>query len=307
MQVNCERGWLLLALCLSAFPPSEKLYPYLLCYVTQHGYGNYKGYCQRKLLLAYGRQARTWCGGRGSFLSSLRRLALLIGALPSSARRAPTMLEWASAKDTDPMAAEVRAADGVAKFVPLSSALTAQEAGNLAALARGIPGATGWTISVEHPVRPGPSQRTKTPRANSRGCRRGQDQTVHELESDAPLLDTIAEFELPGFFKIAMRAYASAFTPSLPSREKKPTPGDLAFFLFCGCRERRGARRVDALVGPAVQGGGPAAVAGARAGRGAQGGGAAASAAAARPQRHAHDARRVQNGHAWRRVPRGAD
>jgi hypothetical protein len=50
------------------------------------------------------------------------------------------------------MTIEVRAADSVTKHMPVSSALTAQEAGNLAASARGIPGATGWTIAIENPV-----------------------------------------------------------------------------------------------------------------------------------------------------------
>ena len=37
VQVNAERGWLLLSMCLAVCAPSEKLFPYLLCYVTQHG------------------------------------------------------------------------------------------------------------------------------------------------------------------------------------------------------------------------------------------------------------------------------
>ncbi len=36
-QVNAERGWLLLAMCLAVCAPSDRLYPYLLCYVSQHG------------------------------------------------------------------------------------------------------------------------------------------------------------------------------------------------------------------------------------------------------------------------------
>lgn len=123
--INAERGWLLMAMCLSAFPPSHKLYPYLLCYVTQHGLENYKGYCQRKLLMAFGRQARSW---------------------------APCMLEWTAARDTSSMAMEVRAADGVSKYIPVASALTAQEAGNLVAVSRGIEGATGWTVAVLNAV-----------------------------------------------------------------------------------------------------------------------------------------------------------
>jgi hypothetical protein len=124
-KINAERGWLLMAMCLSAFPPSSKLYPYLLCYVTQHGYENYKAFCQRKLLLSFGRQTRAY---------------------------APTMLEWVSARQTATIAAEVRAYDGVAKHIPISSSLTAQEAGNLFASSRGIEMATGWTVAIQEKV-----------------------------------------------------------------------------------------------------------------------------------------------------------
>src|SRR4051812_19897176 len=37
MQLNAERGWLLLSMCLAVCAPSDRLYPYLLCYVSQHG------------------------------------------------------------------------------------------------------------------------------------------------------------------------------------------------------------------------------------------------------------------------------
>ncbi|XP_072168442.1 unconventional myosin-XV-like [Diadema setosum] len=45
-----ERAWLLLSNIMAAFPPSPKLYNYLLKYVSDHAYNGYKAYCQHKLL-----------------------------------------------------------------------------------------------------------------------------------------------------------------------------------------------------------------------------------------------------------------
>ena len=49
-EANCERGWLLMANCLSCFPPSATLYKYLLKYCSDHAYNGYKAVCQAKLL-----------------------------------------------------------------------------------------------------------------------------------------------------------------------------------------------------------------------------------------------------------------
>ncbi|XP_041473142.1 unconventional myosin-XV-like isoform X3 [Lytechinus variegatus] len=45
-----ERAWLLLSNIMAAFPPSPKLYNFLLKYVSDHAYDGYKAYCQHKLL-----------------------------------------------------------------------------------------------------------------------------------------------------------------------------------------------------------------------------------------------------------------
>ena len=80
---------MLLAMMLSCVPPSEKLFPYLLCYISAHGAEDYKAICQNRLLRLYGRQART---------------------LP------PTMIEWISTRKNANMAIDVLTA--VSKIVP---------------------------------------------------------------------------------------------------------------------------------------------------------------------------------------------
>ncbi|CAH1793641.1 unnamed protein product [Owenia fusiformis] len=47
---NCERGWWLMANCLSCFPPSSTSSKYLLKYISDQAYNGYKAYCQHKLL-----------------------------------------------------------------------------------------------------------------------------------------------------------------------------------------------------------------------------------------------------------------
>ncbi len=60
IQANNEKGWLLMANCLSVFPPSPSLYKFLLKYVSDHGYNGYKAICQQKLLQSHNLWARSY-------------------------------------------------------------------------------------------------------------------------------------------------------------------------------------------------------------------------------------------------------
>ena len=101
-EANCERGWLLMANCLSAFPPSSTLYKYLLKYVSDHAYNGYKSVCQAKLLRA--------------------------GRLEHKAARQfpPTVLEWRANKKRVNMALEVSCYDGETNHTPVESLSSAQ-------------------------------------------------------------------------------------------------------------------------------------------------------------------------------------
>ena len=93
--LNAERAWMLLAACLSAFPPSDGLYPYLLCYVSVHGMEEYKAFTQHKLLRGAGRQAR---------------------------RFSPCMLEWESITHASTMALQFEMADRTQGVVKVGAA-----------------------------------------------------------------------------------------------------------------------------------------------------------------------------------------
>eukprot|EP00055_Hartaetosiga_balthica_P010944 m.48331 g.48331 ORF g.48331 m.48331 type:complete len:1511 (+) comp7391_c0_seq1:148-4680(+) len=117
--VNAERGWLLLSLCLSCFGPSDKLYPYLLCYVSTHGFEGYRSFCQNKLLRRLGRPQRS---------------------------HPPTILEFVSAQNLAQIEVMVELPNGDNKLALLDSATTASELGNMVAQSLGVQNATGWTV-----------------------------------------------------------------------------------------------------------------------------------------------------------------
>jgi len=46
---SAARGWLLMAICLNAFPPSRTLHPYLESYILTYGVHGFEHYCWQRL------------------------------------------------------------------------------------------------------------------------------------------------------------------------------------------------------------------------------------------------------------------
>ncbi|NXE11970.1 MYO15 protein, partial [Lophotis ruficrista] len=91
---NEERGWLLLAACLSAFPPSAAFDKYLLKFVSDYAFAGYKPVCQRKLMHA---MARSQLG------------AAAARAYP------PSLLEWTANRQQASMALDLHCFNGAGR------------------------------------------------------------------------------------------------------------------------------------------------------------------------------------------------
>ncbi|CAB3362581.1 Hypothetical predicted protein [Cloeon dipterum] len=122
-EANNERGWLLMANCLSCFPPSKTFYKYLLKYVSDSAYNGYKAACQRKLL----QSARAECQ--------------LARAYP------PCLLEWRANRKRVNMSLECQFPDGEVRSTPVESWTTGEELAGLVIRDRGIAECHGWTVS----------------------------------------------------------------------------------------------------------------------------------------------------------------
>ncbi|XP_071526723.1 unconventional myosin-XV isoform X1 [Panulirus ornatus] len=121
---NAERGWLLLANCLSVFPPSSTLYKYILKHVSDHGLNGYASLCQRKLL------------------SSHKRSSGVARSFP------PTDLEWRANRKKARMALEARFPDGKVGIGEVDSWTTAEEFAAGLLEERGIVENSGWTVAI---------------------------------------------------------------------------------------------------------------------------------------------------------------
>jgi myosin-15 len=170
-EANCERGWLLMANCLSAFGPSRTLYKYLLKYVSDNAVDGYKYVCQSKLLRAGQLAERSQHAGHHAAATSVAR------------QFPPTVLEWRANKKRVNMALEVACHDGETSHVPVESMTTA-EAFAARVLRSRVGGGLapeechGWTVAMED----------------------GTADELVELNGDDFVLDLIGELELPPAF-----------------------------------------------------------------------------------------------------------
>ncbi|XP_054281634.1 unconventional myosin-XV-like isoform X2 [Macrosteles quadrilineatus] len=119
---NNERGWLLMANCLSVFPPSHHLYKFLLKYVSDHAYNGYKALCQHKLLQSHGQWPRS---------------------LP------PSLIEWRANRKRVNMALQLQFPDGETTTASVDSWTRCEDLCSTVLQARGVAESHGWTLSLD--------------------------------------------------------------------------------------------------------------------------------------------------------------
>ncbi|XP_058013761.1 unconventional myosin-XV [Ahaetulla prasina] len=126
---NEERGWLLLASCVSAFVPSRQLDKYLLKFVSDYAFDGYKPVCQHKLVQA---MARAQDGGEAA------------RAYP------PTLLEWTASRDRVNMALDVYCFNGDHYSCPVHSWTTGEGLAESLLRYRGLTdGCRGWSVTMK--------------------------------------------------------------------------------------------------------------------------------------------------------------
>lgn len=123
---NAERGWQLMAHCLSAFPPSPSLFKYLLKYVSDVGIDGYKWFCQHKALQ---------CARIDPHLSRIYP---------------PCLLEWRAAQRKANMALEVRFPDNATMIGHVESWTTGEDFAKHLLNLRGLrENNMGWTVVLQ--------------------------------------------------------------------------------------------------------------------------------------------------------------
>ncbi|XP_065213017.1 unconventional myosin-XV isoform X2 [Planococcus citri] len=123
VQANNEKGWLLMASCLSVFPPSPSLYKFLLKYVSDHGYNGYKAICQQKLLQSHNQWARLY---------------------------PPCLLEWKANRKKIHTAVQVHFADGESVMADLNSWTRCESLCETVLADKGIAECHGWTVALDN-------------------------------------------------------------------------------------------------------------------------------------------------------------
>ncbi|NXG69943.1 MYO15 protein, partial [Baryphthengus martii] len=126
---NEERGWLLLAACLSAFPPSAAFDKYLLKFVSDYAFAGYKPVCQRKLMHAMARSQ-----------------------LGTAAARAypPSLLEWTANRRQASMALDLYCFNGDQFSCPVHSWSTGEDLAGDVLKHRGlVEGWRGWSVAMK--------------------------------------------------------------------------------------------------------------------------------------------------------------
>ncbi|NXO10025.1 MYO15 protein, partial [Oriolus oriolus] len=126
---NEERGWLLLAACLSAFPPSAAFDKYLLKFVSDYAFAGYKPVCQRKLMHA---MARSQLG------------AAAARTFP------PSLLEWTANRRQASMALNLHCFNGDQFSCPIHSWSTGEDLAGDVLKHRGLSeGWRGWSVAMK--------------------------------------------------------------------------------------------------------------------------------------------------------------
>nr|XP_054112976.1 unconventional myosin-XV isoform X3 [Callithrix jacchus] len=130
---NAERGWLLLASCLSGFAPSPRFNKYLLKFVSDYGRNGFQAVCQHRLMQAMGRAQQQGLGAART--------------LP------PTKLEWTATYEKASMALDVGCFNGDQFSCPVHSWSTGEEVAGDILRHRGLAdGWRGWTVAMKNGV-----------------------------------------------------------------------------------------------------------------------------------------------------------
>nr|XP_020015153.1 unconventional myosin-XV [Castor canadensis] len=130
---NAERGWLLLAACLSSFTPSSRLDKFLLKFVSDYGQNGFQAVCQHRLMQAMGRAQQQGSGAARTF--------------------PPTQLEWIATHKKASMALDVSCFNGDQFSCPVHSWSTGEEVAGDILRHRGLgDGWRGWTVAMKNGV-----------------------------------------------------------------------------------------------------------------------------------------------------------